>query len=255
VLLYVASATNSLCVAEGKMPQEVGVSANVIYCFSDKFSHCRWRAATCVGAAWEPQLGVGVAFFVFFFLFIILLCFFFLFLLFIHKSFFYFSIFIFSSCFSFYLYFLSNIIFAVSFLFFNLYSSFLFYFLFHFYFSFLFLYSFFTSYYIFCFCFHFLYSSFLIFFLSLILLKENKIDVINHMQHWLKLKKIYNHKPNMKLNSDRTIGFLTIKTLKQDLTWLYFDKLYFIRTVVYFVIARTKWMKWQNKWEQLSEQV
>jgi hypothetical protein len=29
--------------------------------------------------------------------------------------------------------------------------------------------------------------------------KENKIDDISHMQHWLKLKKLINHKPNIKI--------------------------------------------------------
>jgi hypothetical protein len=73
---------------------------------------------------------------------------------------------------------------------------------------------------------------------------------INHMQYWQKLNKSINHKPDIKINSNRTIGFLIIKTSKQDPTWLYFDKLfylYFLIIVIYSVIARTKRMKCQNK--------
>jgi hypothetical protein len=76
-----------------------------------------------------------------------------------------------------------------------------------------------------------------------------------HATCW-KLKKSRNHNQTSKLNFDCTIGFLTIKTSKQDLTWLYFDKLfysYFLIKVIYSV--RTKRIKCQNKREQLSEQV
>jgi hypothetical protein len=87
--------------------------------------------------------------------------------------------------------------------------------------------------------------------------KENKSGDISHMQHWLKLKNLQITNQTSKLNFDRTIGFLRIKTSKQDPTWLYFDKknLYFLITVIYSVIARTTRMKCQSKWEQLSEQV
>jgi hypothetical protein len=88
--------------------------------------------------------------------------------------------------------------------------------------------------------------------------KKIKLMTSATCKHWLKLKKIYKSQTKHQLNSDRTIEFLTIKTSKQDPTWLYFDKLFihiFLITVIYFVIARTKRMKCQNKREQLSKQV
>jgi hypothetical protein len=45
--------------------------------------------------------------------------------------------------------------------------------------------------------------------------EENKIDDNTHMQTLIETKKFINHQTS-KLNSNRTIGFLTIKTSKQD---------------------------------------
>jgi hypothetical protein len=47
--------------------------------------------------------------------------------------------------------------------------------------------------------------------------KENKIDDINHMQHWLKLKKSINHKPNIKIKFHSPLDFW-YKNFKQDPT-------------------------------------
>jgi hypothetical protein len=65
-----------------------------------------------------------------------------------------------------------------------------------------------------------------------------------YLKIYLKLKKSIITNKTSKLNSDRTIGFLTIKTSKQDPTWLYFYKLFypFLNKVIYSVITRTKRM-------------
>ena len=39
------------------------------------------------------------------------------------------------------------------------------------------------------------------------------------------LKNIITHKPKTKSNSNYTIKFVLINPLKQDLTWIYFDKI------------------------------
>jgi hypothetical protein len=88
--------------------------------------------------------------------------------------------------------------------------------------------------------------------------KENRIDNISHMQHWLKLKKSINHKPNIEIKFRSHHWISDNKNFETDPTWLYFDKFLFVFLirVIYFVIATTKRMKCQNKREQqLSEQV
>jgi hypothetical protein len=72
----------------------------------------------------------------------------------------------------------------------------------------------------------------------------------------IEIRKSINHKSNIKIKFRYWIS--DNKNFETDPTWLYFDKLFyshFLITVIYFVIARTKLMKCQNKREQLSEQV
>jgi hypothetical protein len=62
----------------------------------------------------------------------------------------------------------------------------------------------------------------------------------------IETKKSINHKSNIKIKFRSHIGFLTIKTSKQDITWLYFDKLfnsYFLITVIYILLSLE-----QNEW-------
>jgi hypothetical protein len=86
--------------------------------------------------------------------------------------------------------------------------------------------------------------------------KENKIDDISHMQHWLKLKTSINHKRNIKIKfgSHHWISDNKNFEIGSHLTifWQTLFYLYFLVTVIYSVIARTKRMKCENKQKQLS---
>jgi hypothetical protein len=86
--------------------------------------------------------------------------------------------------------------------------------------------------------------------------KENKKWWHHTHATLIEIRKSINHKSNIKIKFRYWIS--DDKNFETDPTWLYFDKLFyshFLITVIYFVIARTKLMKCQNKREQLSEQV
>jgi hypothetical protein len=88
--------------------------------------------------------------------------------------------------------------------------------------------------------------------------KENEIDDINHVQHWLKLKKPINNKPNIKVKfrSHHWISNNKNFETRSHLTIFWQAFLFiFLIMLIYSVITRTKRMKCQNKREQLSEQV
>jgi hypothetical protein len=72
----------------------------------------------------------------------------------------------------------------------------------------------------------------------------------------IETKKSINHKPNIKIKVWSHHWISDNKTSKQDPTWLYFEffNLYFLIIVIYSVVARTKWMKCENK-RELSEQI